>query len=68
MLEILKRLQADMADVKREMTGIRVEISAMGQQVGALTSAVYSGKSDLDSLKYRIERIERRLDLTDSTH
>ncbi|MCB0257907.1 MAG: hypothetical protein KDI55_29630 [Anaerolineae bacterium] len=49
MLEILKRLQADMADVRQELAGIRVEISALGQQIGALTSAVYSGKSELDS-------------------
>jgi hypothetical protein len=33
-----------------------------------LTTAVYSGKSDLDNLKRRVERIERRLDLADPTH
>ena len=49
MLEILKRRQADMADVRQELAGIRVEISSLGQQIGALTSAVYSGKSELDS-------------------
>jgi len=42
MLELRKRIHADM---KRDMTGIRVEIAAIGQQLGALTSAVYSGKS-----------------------
>lgn len=68
MLEILKRLQADMSDVKRDLAGIRVEISAMGQQLGALTSAVYSGKSELDDLRRRVERIEHRLELRDSPH
>ncbi len=47
MLEILKRLQADMADVRQELAGIRVEISSLGQQIGALTSAV----DDLRSIK-----------------
>ena len=68
MLEILKRLQADMSDVKRDLAGIRVEISAMGQQLAGLTAAVYSGKTELDSLKRRVERIERRLDLSDTPH
>ena len=68
MLEILKRLQADMSDVKRDLAGIRVEISAMGQQLAGLTAAVYSGKSEMDSLKRRVERIERRLELSDPPH
>jgi|APTNR8051073442_1049403.scaffolds.fasta_scaffold20564_3 predicted nucleic acid-binding Zn-ribbon protein len=68
MLELLKRIQADMADMKRDMTGIRVEIAAIGQQLGALTSAVYSGKSETDDLRRRIERIERRLEISDTAH
>ena len=64
----LKRIQADMADMKRDMTGIRVEIAAIGQQLGALTSAVYSGKSETDDLRRRIERIERRLEISDTAH
>ena len=68
MLELLKRIQADMADMKRDMTGIRVEIAAIGQQLGALTSAVYSGKSETDDMRRRIERIERRLELQDNPH
>lgn len=68
MLEILKRLQTDMADVKRGIAGIRVEISAMGQQFAGLTAAVYGGKSDIDEVKRRIDRIERRLEISDPQH
>lgn len=68
MLEMLKRIQADLSDVKRDVAAIRVELSAMGQQLGALTSAVYSGKADMDDLRRRVERIERRLEITDATH
>jgi predicted nuclease with TOPRIM domain len=68
MLEILKRLQADMSDVKRDVAGIRLELSAMGQQLAGLTSAVYSGKSDVDDLRRRVERIERRLELSEPPH
>lgn len=68
MLEILKRLQADMAEVKRDIAAIRVEVAAMGQQLAGLTAAVYSGKTEMDDLRRRVERIERRLDLTDAPH
>lgn len=68
MLEILKRLQADMAEVKRDIAAIRVEMAAMGQQLAGLTAAVYSGKTEMDDLRRRVERIERRLDLTDAPH
>ncbi|MFO1371449.1 MAG: hypothetical protein U1F42_03325 [Candidatus Competibacteraceae bacterium] len=65
-LEILKRLQADMADVKRELANNSVQIAMLGQQVGALTTAVYSGKSEFDDFRRRLERIERRLELHDT--
>ncbi|HAO32908.1 MAG TPA: hypothetical protein PLP22_13745 [Candidatus Competibacter sp.] len=68
MLEILKRLQADMAEAKRDIAAIRVEMAAMGQQLAGLTAAVYSGKTEMDDLRRRVERIERRLDLTDAPH
>ncbi|MFZ1641583.1 MAG: hypothetical protein WAV07_09145 [Candidatus Contendobacter sp.] len=67
-LEHLRAIRATQARHGEELAAIRVEISAMGQQLGALTTAVYSGKSDMDSLKRRVERIERRLDLADPPH
>lgn len=65
-LEHLRAIRADMADVKLRVTQIDVQLSAMGQQLAGLTSAVYSGKSDMDDLRRRIERIEKRLELNDS--
>ncbi len=68
MLEILKRVQADLADVKREVGNNSLQIALLGQQIGALTTAVYSGKSELDDFRRRLERIERRLDLAEQPH
>ncbi|MGB4947111.1 MAG: hypothetical protein WBQ05_07945 [Candidatus Competibacter denitrificans] len=68
MLEILKRLQADMADVKQRLTGVEIQLSAMGQQLGGLTSAIYGNTSDLNDLRRRVERIERRLEISDTPH
>ena len=65
-LEHLRHIRADLADIKREVTANTVQLSAMGQQLAGLTTAVYSSKGDVDELKRRIERIERRLDLVDA--
>lgn len=67
-LEHLRAIRATLGEHSDELAGIRLEISAIGQQLAGLTAAVYSGKSELDSLKRRVERIERRLELTDPTH
>lgn len=67
-LEHLRAIRADIADLKREVSGNSVQLSALGQQVAGLSVAVYGGKSDLDEVKRRIDRIERRLELNDATH
>lgn len=67
-LEHLRAIRADLADVKDRLTGVEVQLSAMGQQLAGLTTAVYSGKSDTDSFRRRLERIERRLDLVEQPH
>ena len=70
-LEHLRAIRADLADLadlKREVASNTIQLSAMGQQLGVLTTAVYGGKSDLDDLKRRIDRIERRLELSDPAH
>ncbi len=63
-LEHLRAIRADMSDLKARMTGVEIQISAMGQQLAGLTTAVYSGKSDLDKImhyqtgyqaKYRVD-------------
>lgn len=64
-LEHLRAIRADMADVKLRVTQIDVQLSAMGQQMAGLTGAVYSGKTDIDELRRRIERIEKRMELND---
>lgn len=65
-LEHLRAIRADIADLKREVIGNSVQRSAMGQQLAGLTAAVYAGKSDVDELKRRLDRVERRLELSES--
>ncbi|AUB84458.1 hypothetical protein [Candidatus Thiodictyon syntrophicum] len=65
-LEHLRAIRSDLADLKREVTGNSVQLSAVGQQLAGLTAAVYASKSDVDDLKRRMNRVERRLELTDT--
>jgi predicted nucleic acid-binding Zn-ribbon protein len=66
MLEHLRAIRTDVADVKERLSRVELGLSTLGQQVGALTTAVYSGRSELDDFRRRIERIESRLELTDT--
>ena len=67
-LEHLRAIRSKQDEHSDELAAIRVELSAIGQQLAGLTAAVYSGKTELDNLKRRVERIERRLDLRDAEH
>lgn len=65
-LEHLRAIRADVSDIKDRLGQVELNLSTLGQQVGALTTAVYSGKVDFDSLRRRVERIEQRLELNDA--
>jgi septal ring factor EnvC (AmiA/AmiB activator) len=64
-LEQLRAIRADVAELKREAGATNLQLATMGQQLGALTTAVYGGKSEIEELKRRLERVERRLELTE---
>jgi predicted nucleic acid-binding Zn-ribbon protein len=65
-LEHLRAIRTDVADVKDRLGRVELGLSTLGQQMGALTTAVYSGRSELDDFRRRIERIERRLELAET--
>jgi predicted nuclease with TOPRIM domain len=65
-LEHLEAIRTHVTDVKERLGRVELGLSTLGQQVGALTTAVYSEQSELDDVRRRIERIERRLELSDT--
>ena len=67
-LEHLRAIRADLTEVKREVANNSLQIGLLGQQIGALTTAVYTGKSELEDIKRRVERLERRMELRDAEH
>ena len=65
-LEHLPAIRTDLTDIKERLGRVELGISTLGQQLGSLTTAVYSGRSEFDDFRRRIERIERRLELSDT--
>lgn len=58
----LRAIRGDIAELKRHAASTNVRLASMGQQIVALTTAVYGGCSDSEELR---RRVERRLELAD---
>lgn len=65
-LEHLRAIRADIGDIKDRVTQVELNTAMLGQKRGALTTAVYSGKNETQDLWRRVERIEQRLELSDT--
>jgi hypothetical protein len=65
-LEQPSAIRATLSDHGDRLAHIEMSLSSMGQHIGALTTAVYGGKSELDGLRRRLERVEQRLELSDN--
>lgn len=67
--EVLKKIQNDLAAIRQRVESgfsqTNTRLVAVEQQLAGLTTAVYGGHSRTDELERRIERIERRLELSD---
>ncbi len=64
-LEHLRLIRKELTELKEGRTGLQVEITTLGQQVAGLATAVYAGHDRFRAIEARIERLERRLELTD---
>ena len=67
-LEILKNIQADIAMIKREVASQGVRLHAIEDHQRGIMTSIYGMQSDIADLKIRVDRIERRLGLTDTEH
>ncbi|HRW67451.1 MAG TPA: hypothetical protein P5032_17265 [Candidatus Competibacter sp.] len=52
-LEHLRAIRATLGEHGERLSHIEVQLSALGQQVAGLATAVYAGRSAMDSLKRR---------------
>ncbi len=63
MLDILKRIQLDVASIKREQESHSVRLLALEAHLGAVMTSLHGIHADLSSLNLRVDRIEQRLEL-----
>ena len=66
MLEILKRMQVDIADMKGDIADLKTRATAVDEHIGGLFITISGNNARLDRVVDRLERIERRLDLTEA--
>ena len=69
LFEILKSLQSGQAEIKRELSAMRIDFSlqldAIRQHQMGTHSDDLAQRQALDELRERVERIEQRLEIAD---
>ena len=64
-LEILREMRKDIADVKQGQKQTNERLSSIDHHIAGLVHGQTRFNDDTDDLKARVDRIERRLDLVD---
>ncbi len=65
MLEHLKRFQLQMTRIEEKVEGVAADLRGVKQHMAAFLTSETNQDADMASFKLRLERIERRLDLSD---
>jgi hypothetical protein len=66
LLEIPKRIQTDIADMIGDIADLKTRATAVDEHMGGLFITISGNNNRLDRVVERLERIERRLDLTEA--
>lgn len=64
-LEVLKKLQSRLDGIENELKTVNVQLASMDQHMTGFMLRAEGQSAEIQGLKQRIERIERRLELTD---
>ena len=67
-LEILKKMQIDVAEIRREVSSVGMRVSALEDHFRGTLTTLYGIQADVAHLKGRADRIEKRLGLMDTEH
>lgn len=65
LFDVLKRIQIKLDTLEQKIDDLGVRLLAVEQHMSALQISEYRQNSELDRLRSRIERIEKRLDLVE---
>jgi hypothetical protein len=65
LLEHMRAIQADIGSMKQDMSGTRAEMLIVRQHTAGLLGTQVLHDTEIAGLKVRLDRIEKRLELTD---
>jgi hypothetical protein len=65
MVEHLKRFQVQMTRIEEQVEGVAADLRGVKQHMAAFLTSEVNQDADMASMRLRLERIERRLDLSD---
>jgi hypothetical protein len=65
MVEHLKRFQVQMTRIEEKVEGVAADLRGVKQHMAAFLTSEVNQDADMASIRVRLERIERRLDLSD---
>ena len=68
MFDILLGIQGDLGQIKRELSSINLRVSALEDHFRGTLTTLYGIQADTSHLKIRVDRIERRLGLSEAEH
>jgi hypothetical protein len=68
MFDILLGLQKDLGQIKREQASQGIRLAAIEDHMRGNLTSLYGIQSDVADLKLRVDRIERRLGLSEAEH
>jgi predicted nucleic acid-binding Zn-ribbon protein len=63
--ELLKRVHADLSELKREVVSNRARLSSLEQHYATVSGDLAQIRIELDHIRVDISQIKRRLDLVD---
>ena len=64
-LEILKKMQNDLSSVKRDVSSHAVRLSAIEDHMRGIITSQFGTQADVSAINERLDRIERRLELSE---
>ena len=63
---VLQKMQADLSEIKFDVRDLKVRMTMVEEHLGSSLIATSGVNSRLDQVTDRLERIERRLELSDA--
>jgi hypothetical protein len=67
-VEILRKIQPDVAEIKRDVSSLGMRVSALEDHFRGTLTTLYGIQADVAHLKVRVDRIEERLGLRETEH